>query len=64
MTMVIVFVPKAGLFPLQITLQWLINGGYETLANWDDPPSGDPIVCFQKPVRYDDDLWWGIVLPN
>ena len=28
--------------PFQMACLWLIHGGYWLLANWDDPPSGQP----------------------
>ena len=30
--------PKKGCSPYKLA-KWLINGGYEPLTNWDDPPS-------------------------
>ena len=31
--------PNWGYFPLNMAFLWLINGGYEPLTKWDNPPS-------------------------
>ena len=32
--------PLTGVIPLPNGHSWLVNGGYEPLTDWDDPPSG------------------------
>ena len=39
LTMVIVSPLRIGVFPLQMAVSWPINGGYQPLTNWHDPPS-------------------------